>query len=73
MVDKYERVIRCSFCSKTQDDGVILVAGPGVFICEECIALCNEIIAEKKGRLRPSRIMATANFPCGSMGEEVSA
>jgi len=36
----------CSFCNKSQLDVVKLVAGPGVFICNECIDLCNQIIAE---------------------------
>jgi ClpX C4-type zinc finger len=35
---------RCSFCGKKQSD-VRLIAGPGVFICAECVALCNEILA----------------------------
>jgi hypothetical protein len=37
----------CSFCTKSQFDVVKLVAGPGVFICSECIDLCNQIIAEE--------------------------
>lgn len=36
----------CSFCGKTQDVVRKMVAGPGVFICDECIELCNEIVAE---------------------------
>ena len=36
----------CSFCGKRQDVVRKLVAGPGVYICDECIDLCNEIIAE---------------------------
>ncbi|HHP51374.1 MAG TPA: ATP-dependent Clp protease ATP-binding subunit ClpX [Moorella mulderi] len=39
--------LKCSFCGKTQDQVKKLVAGPGVYICDECIALCNEIIAEE--------------------------
>jgi len=35
----------CSFCGKPRDAGVRLVAGPGVYICAECIGLCNEILA----------------------------
>jgi ATP-dependent Clp protease ATP-binding subunit ClpX len=35
---------RCSFCGKQQDDGVRLIAGPGVYICSECISLANEIL-----------------------------
>ncbi|MBE3563690.1 ATP-dependent Clp protease ATP-binding subunit ClpX [Hydrogenibacillus sp. N12] len=38
--------IRCSFCGKTQDQVKKLVAGPGVYICDECIELVNEIIEE---------------------------
>jgi ATP-dependent protease Clp ATPase subunit len=37
----------CSFCGKTQTDVAKLVAGPGVFICNECIDLCNQIITEE--------------------------
>ena len=39
--------LKCSFCGKTQDQVRKLVAGPGVYICDECIELCNEIIAEE--------------------------
>ena len=36
--------VKCSFCGKTQDSVKKIVAGPGVYICNECIGLCNEII-----------------------------
>jgi ATP-dependent Clp protease ATP-binding subunit ClpX len=39
--------LHCSFCGKEQDTVRRLVAGPGVYICDECIALCTEIIAEE--------------------------
>lgn len=39
--------LKCSFCSKPQDQVKRLVAGPGVYICNECIELCNEIIEEE--------------------------
>ncbi|MDR3288847.1 MAG: ATP-dependent Clp protease ATP-binding subunit ClpX [Peptococcaceae bacterium] len=39
--------LKCSFCGKTQDQVKKLVAGPGVYICDECIELCNEIIDEE--------------------------
>lgn len=39
--------LHCSFCGKEQDSVRRLVAGPGVYICDECIELCNEIIAEE--------------------------
>ncbi|MDN5364714.1 MAG: ATP-dependent Clp protease ATP-binding subunit ClpX [Eubacteriales bacterium] len=39
--------LKCSFCGKLQDQVRKLVAGPGVYICDECIELCNEIIEEE--------------------------
>jgi len=38
---------RCSFCGKSQEDVKKLIAGPTVFICDECIELCNEIMVEE--------------------------
>jgi ATP-dependent Clp protease ATP-binding subunit ClpX len=40
----------CSFCGKSQDEVKKLIAGPSVYICDECIQLCNEIIAEEYGQ-----------------------
>jgi len=37
----------CSFCGKSQDEVRKLIAGPTVYICDECIDLCNDIIAEE--------------------------
>ena len=39
-------VLKCSFCGKSQKQVRKLIAGPGVYICDECIDLCNEIIEE---------------------------
>ena len=44
---KDDSKLKCSFCGKTQDQVKKLIAGPGVFICEQCIDLCNEIIEEE--------------------------
>ncbi|HET7560647.1 MAG TPA: ATP-dependent Clp protease ATP-binding subunit ClpX [Limnochordia bacterium] len=41
--------LRCSFCGKAQEQVKKLIAGPGVYICDECIELCNEIIEEEQG------------------------
>ncbi|QKG84063.1 ATP-dependent protease ATP-binding subunit ClpX [Kroppenstedtia pulmonis] len=41
--------LKCSFCGKSQDQVRKLVAGPGVYICDECIELCNEIVEEELG------------------------
>jgi ATP-dependent Clp protease ATP-binding subunit ClpX len=40
-------LLKCSFCGKTQKQVKKLIAGPGVYICDECIELCNEIIEEE--------------------------
>ncbi|MFS8524914.1 MAG: ClpX C4-type zinc finger protein, partial [Limnochordales bacterium] len=39
--------LKCSFCGKSQKQVKKLIAGPGVYICDECIELCNEIIEEE--------------------------
>ena len=42
-----KKVPRCSFCNKTQDQVRKLIAGPNAYICDECIGICSEIIAEE--------------------------
>ncbi len=42
-----KKSLRCSFCAKTQDQVKRLIAGPSVYICDECIELCSEIIGEE--------------------------
>ena len=39
--------VRCSFCGKPQEAVKKIIAGPGVFICDECVALCTDIIDEE--------------------------
>jgi len=52
----YGTVLHCSFCGKSQDEVRKLIAGPTVYICDECIELCNEIIAEEaEERFVPGR------------------
>src|SRR6478752_6037757 len=40
-------LLKCSFCGKSQKQVKKLIAGPGVYICDECIELCNEIMEEE--------------------------
>ena len=42
--------LTCSFCNKSQSEIAKLVAGPGVYICNECVDLCNQIITEELDR-----------------------
>ena len=60
--------LRCSFCGKSQDEVKKLIAGPTVYICDECVELCNDIIAEEYEReeaaratqvLKPAEIKST--------------
>jgi ATP-dependent Clp protease ATP-binding subunit ClpX len=71
-MSKYDdkKHLRCSFCGKSQDQVKRLIAGPNVYICDECIELCQEIISEEVGELydfdvdhlpKPSEINATLN------------
>src|ERR1035437_6894966 len=42
-----KKQLKCSFCGKSQDQVRRLIAGPGVYICDECIELCSEIITDE--------------------------
>ena len=46
--ETHNRVYRCSFCGKSQMEVKTLVAGPGVFICDECVQLCQGVIDNKQ-------------------------
>lgn len=48
---KEETKLKCSFCGKTQNQVHKLIAGPGVYICDQCIELCSEIIEEEFGEV----------------------
>lgn len=48
----HRELIRCSFCGKTQNQARRLIAGPNVYICDECVELCKDIIAEETERGR---------------------
>lgn len=45
--EKKDSLLRCSFCGKNRDEVKKLIAGPTVYICDECVDLCNDIIAEE--------------------------
>ena len=48
--------LNCSFCGKVQDEVKKLIAGPSVYICNECVDLCNDII-EEEIKMTKSRLM----------------
>ena len=64
MTDKYDdsKQLKCSFCGKPQDQVRRLVAGPGVYICDECIELCQDIIAEEFENMGKEEPIETEKF-----------
>ncbi len=50
-----ETLLRCSFCGKTQEEVKKIIAGPTVYICDECIDLCNEIMEEEYQNEHPEQ------------------
>jgi len=45
---KSEKLIYCTFCNKSQNEVFMLIAGPNVYICDECVNTCSEAIDKKK-------------------------
>jgi hypothetical protein len=45
--------VRCSFCAKAERDVSKIIAGPGIYICDECVGACNTILAEDRATPRP--------------------
>ena len=54
-MSKYDSHLKCSFCGKSQEQVRKLIAGPGVYICDECVELCNEILDEELMESRPQK------------------
>ena len=58
--DDGDKLLYCSFCGKSQHEVRKLIAGPSVFVCDECVELCNDIIREevqeKSTRLTGSKL-----------------
>jgi ATP-dependent Clp protease ATP-binding subunit ClpX len=59
-MSKYDSHLKCSFCGKSQEQVRKLIAGPGVYICDECVDLCNEILDEELFESGPSAAQASA-------------
>lgn len=63
-MSRYDSHLRCSFCGKSQEQVRKLIAGPGVYICDECVELCNEILEEE---------FSTSNKTNNQLGEPSTA
>ena len=58
-----EKLLYCSFCGKSQHEVKKLIAGPSVFICDECIDLCNDIIRDEAAQADPSGKITKSDLP----------
>ena len=77
-----DKHLRCSFCGKSKDSVRKFISGPSVYICNECIALCNEILAEDEEREvaeaitqvpTPQEIKDIHRYQVGALGAFVKA
>ena len=57
MTTPSDKHLRCSFCGKSKDSVKKFISGPNVYICNECISLCNEILAEEEERTSADSLM----------------
>lgn len=55
------KLLYCSFCGKSQHEVRKLIAGPSVYICDECVDLCNDIIREEIKKWRRTRAQRAAD------------
>src|SRR5215467_5238053 len=58
------KLLYCSFCGKSQHEVRKLIAGPSVFVCDECVELCNDIIREEV-EIAKSNILLIGPTGCG--------
>ncbi len=63
MSKNHDATLYCSFCGKSQHDVKRLIAGPSVFICDECVDLCNEIIVEEQSQKAATPAKGDAALP----------
>lgn len=74
MMGTQRSVLYCDFCGKAQHEVFLLIAGPTVFICDECVALCVDIVraevvaSRRKGGVE--KIMDLAKYPLGAETNE---
>jgi ATP-dependent Clp protease ATP-binding subunit ClpX len=62
--DNSNKNLICSFCGKSHDEVVRMIAGPSVFICDECVNLCNEVIAEGAESIKQNNLSnSTSELP----------
>lgn len=56
-----EKLLYCSFCGKSQNEVRKLIAGPSVYVCDECVELCNDIIRRSYKKTVNSQVVTYLN------------
>jgi ATP-dependent protease Clp ATPase subunit len=56
-------ILRCSFCNKSQNEVQKLISGPAVFICDECVEVCNDIVADSAHLASKRALAESASSP----------
>ena len=69
MANRKDEKLRCSFCNKTQDQVRKLIAGPDVYICDECVGICADIIEDE---LKNMTVEDALKHPNWSMGRKIT-
>ena len=62
-----KKKVRCSFCNKSQEQVRKLIAGPNVYICDECVELCNEILEKPNCLENSDKIKESYSFLINSL------
>jgi len=62
-IKKTNPILYCSFCGKSQKDVIKLIAGPNVFICNECVDLCHDIIKEETSKIGKTTVISDIPTP----------
>lgn len=67
------RTLHCSFCIKPAPEVGKLISGPGVFICDECVALCNAILGSEEGQKKSDKPASSIPYWEGMTDEQILA
>lgn len=67
------KTLHCSFCAKSQHDVAQLIAGPGVFICDECVAICNDVISAERARSKDDKTGSGSKETAGAEATDTAA
>ena len=71
MSNKDEGIIRCSFCGKTQDEVSQMIMGPGVYICNECVGICRDVVESASRTKNNTKDFKAEDLPTPAQIKEI--